>query len=65
MGRPRPYLGDDNRWHDPVRGFESEPFIDAHDAEERRIALQRVARDFEAKALFYKAIEQELSGDGY
>lgn len=65
MGRPRPYLGDDHRWHDPVRGFQSERFIEGRDAEQSRIACQSLARHYEAKALFYKAIEMELLGDDY
>lgn len=63
MGRPRPYLGDDDRWHDDVTGLVSPPFMDANDAENERIANQRFARSFERKAAFYKAIEAELADD--
>lgn len=61
MGRPRPFLGDDHRWHDAVSGFQSDQFIDANDAEIERIAYQRLARHYKARALFYRAIEQELT----
>ena len=63
MGRPRPYLGDDGRWHDDVTGLASPPFIDAHDAENKRIANERLAWDFERRAAFYKAIEQVMADD--
>ena len=63
MGRPRPYLGEDNCWHDDVTGLVSPPFIDAHDAENSRIANQRLAWNFERKAAFYKAIEEALADD--
>ena len=63
MGRPRPYLGDDNCWHDDVTGLVSPPFIDAHDAEYERIASQRLAWDFERRAAFYKAVEEALADD--
>ena len=63
MGRPRPYLGDDNRWHDDVTGFKSAPFIDVHDAENERITNQRLAWSYERRAAFYKAIEAELTDD--
>lgn len=63
MGRPRPYLGDDNCWHDDVTGLVSLPFIDAHDAENKRIINQRLAWSFERRAAFYKAIEQVMADD--
>lgn len=63
MGRPRPYLGDDNCWHDDVTGLVSPPFMDANDAENERIANQRIARRFERRAAFYKSIEAELADD--
>lgn len=63
MGRPRPYLADDNCWHDDVTGIVSPPFMDARDVENARIANQRLAWNYERKAAFYRAIEQELSGD--
>lgn len=63
MGRPRPYLADDHCWHDDVTGLVSPPFIDARDAENKRIANERLAWNFERKAAFYKAIEEALADD--
>ena len=63
MGRPRPYLGDDNCWHDDVTGLVSPPFIDAHDAENARISSQKLAWLSERRAAFYKAIEQVMADD--
>ena len=63
MGRPRPHLADDHCWHDDVTGLVSPPFIDARDAENKRIANERLAWNFERKAAFYKAIEEALADD--
>lgn len=63
MGRPRPYLGDDDRWHDDVTGIVSPPLIDAHDAEVARITNQRLSWHYGRKAAFYGAIEAELADD--
>lgn len=63
MGRPRPYLGDDDCWHDDVTGLVSPPFMDANDAENERITHQRFARQHQRRAAFYKAIEAELTDD--
>lgn len=65
MGRPRPYLGDDGRWYDDVQGFVSAPMIDARDAENERIAYQKLARHYEARSMFYDQIERELSSGSY
>lgn len=63
MGRPRPYLADDHCWHDDVTGLVSPPFIDARDAENKRIVNERLAWNYERKAAFYKAIEEALADD--